>query len=283
MEKKDIETQNELKFDESLISSILNKQDLESLKDNLANLSSIASPKFKLGEEKEKEENGLMNSDKKGEKMLVKRTRRKRKAKAILPYNERTLADIIDDKISGKPTKADVRETLFKHFKAEKVKKKLKDIEVKKEEEENGGTEESEFLEDQDDKRTATLADFFSPKGPQSPKKAKKSKLPTKWDEDETKKFYKVLEIMGLDFTLMEQFFANRTRKQLLRKFHKEKKKNPKLVESTMEKHQKINDSKRRKYKTFLDSHHNNESQLFSENASSLDSLDNVIIFIGSI
>lgn len=68
----------------------------------------------------------------------------------------------------------------------------------------------------------------------------KKRLSPAKWGEDETRQFYRILQLIGMDFTVMEQFFPKRTRKQLLRKFHKEKKKNPKQIERAIENNQKM-------------------------------------------
>lgn len=81
---------------------------------------------------------------------------------------------------------------------------------------------------------------------------SKQKKAQTKWEDQESVMFYKALELIGLDFTLMEQFFQNRSRKQLLRKFHKEKKKNPNAIEQALSKHQSTTDSKSRRYKNFL-------------------------------
>ena len=107
------------------------------------------------------------------------------------------------------------------------------------------------------------------------PRKSRRKKVPTKWDQKETKKFFKALELIGLDFTLMEQFFTQRTRKQLLRKFHKEKKKNSEEVERALERHQRNNESKTKRYRRFLEGYEKGSMNM-SENDSSLDSLDQV-------
>ena len=60
---------------------------------------------------------------------------------------------------------------------------------------------------------------------------------PKKWSEKETKLFYKGLEMFGTDFSLIETLFSQRNKKQLLRKFHKEKKRDPSIVQLTLERH----------------------------------------------
>lgn len=52
-----------------------------------------------------------------------------------------------------------------------------------------------------------------------------------KWTEDETRKFYKSLEIFGADFSLIAKLFPTRNRDQLKNKFNKEEKTNSKKID----------------------------------------------------
>lgn len=103
----------------------------------------------------------------------------------------------------------------------------------------------------------------------------KKRLAPARWSDTETKQFYRILQLIGMDFTVMEQFFPKRNRKQLLRKFHKEKKNNPKEVERALQNNQKINGTaNKEKFKWLMD---NSIDLKFSDtNSSSFDSTDQV-------
>lgn len=104
----------------------------------------------------------------------------------------------------------------------------------------------------------------------------KKRLAPARWSDTETKQFYRILQLIGMDFTVMEQFFPKRNRKQLLRKFHKEKKNNPKEVERALQNNQKINGTaNKEKFKWLMD---NSIDLKFSDtNSSSFDSTDQMI------
>ena len=52
-----------------------------------------------------------------------------------------------------------------------------------------------------------------------------------KWTEEETKLFYKALELFGLDFTFLTIVLGPRKREEIKRKYLKEKKENPKEIE----------------------------------------------------
>jgi len=52
-----------------------------------------------------------------------------------------------------------------------------------------------------------------------------------KWTEQETKKFYRALELFGTDFSLVAQLFPNRNRMQIKNKFLKEEKTSPKKID----------------------------------------------------
>lgn len=55
------------------------------------------------------------------------------------------------------------------------------------------------------------------------------------WGIEETRQFYRSLGSCGTDFTLMQAFFPNRTRKQLKTKFYREEKQHPELVRRALE------------------------------------------------
>lgn len=55
-----------------------------------------------------------------------------------------------------------------------------------------------------------------------------------KWDEKETKQFYKVLRQCGTDFSLMETFLPGRTRKEIKNKYRKEERLHRELIEETL-------------------------------------------------
>jgi len=59
----------------------------------------------------------------------------------------------------------------------------------------------------------------------------KRKKEPSKqWSKNETLKFYKCLMNLGTDFSMIGQYFPNRTRTQIKRKYKTEEKKNPQLI-----------------------------------------------------
>lgn len=64
----------------------------------------------------------------------------------------------------------------------------------------------------------------------------KKNLHTNKWDDEETKLFYKALECFGTDFSLLEIVLTPRSREQVKNKFRKEEKENPLKVESALKK-----------------------------------------------
>lgn len=62
-------------------------------------------------------------------------------------------------------------------------------------------------------------------------KKHKRSKY---WTTDETLRFYKALNTLGTDFTLMCELFPDRTRRELKMKFNKEEKINRTLIDKAL-------------------------------------------------
>jgi len=65
-----------------------------------------------------------------------------------------------------------------------------------------------------------------------------------KWTEEETRKFYRALELFGTDFSLITKLFPNRNRNQIKNKFLKEEKVSRKKIDSVF---QQQNTSKLRK------------------------------------
>ena len=66
----------------------------------------------------------------------------------------------------------------------------------------------------------------------------KRRKKPFKWSDKDTNTFYKCLEIFGTDFSMISEILNNKTQRQLLRKFHKEKKRDAQRVNLALEKHE---------------------------------------------
>lgn len=58
----------------------------------------------------------------------------------------------------------------------------------------------------------------------------KRIKRTKEWSKDETLRFYKALNTIGTDFTLMCELFPNRTRRELKMKFKKEERLNQALI-----------------------------------------------------
>lgn len=68
-----------------------------------------------------------------------------------------------------------------------------------------------------------------------------KEKTPTpKWDDEETKLFYKVLSMCGTDFSMISKFFPKRTRKMIANKFRNEQMKNHDKVMACIEEHKPL-------------------------------------------
>ena len=62
----------------------------------------------------------------------------------------------------------------------------------------------------------------------------RKSKKPQKWSENDTDWFYTCMEIFGQDFQRIRSILSHKTLRQVLRKFKKEKKRNPLKVEQAL-------------------------------------------------
>ena len=62
-------------------------------------------------------------------------------------------------------------------------------------------------------------------------KKKSKSKW---WTEHDLWILYKGLVLFGTDFSSIEPLLANKNRTQIINKFHREEKKNPKIIEEAL-------------------------------------------------
>lgn len=65
----------------------------------------------------------------------------------------------------------------------------------------------------------------------------KRQKRTKEWPHDETVKFYRCLNTIGTDFSLMLNLFPNRSRRDLKLKFKKEERTNPHLIDKAVLKH----------------------------------------------
>ncbi|KMR00325.1 transcription factor tfiiib component b -like protein [Lasius niger] len=69
----------------------------------------------------------------------------------------------------------------------------------------------------------------------------KKHKRSKDWPKWETLKFYRVLNVVGTDFLLMQTLFPNRTRQEIKQKYKKEERVNRQLIEKALKYHQEFN------------------------------------------
>ncbi|KAM0733048.1 Transcription factor TFIIIB component B''-like protein [Formica fusca] len=68
----------------------------------------------------------------------------------------------------------------------------------------------------------------------------KKHKRRKEWPRWETLKFYRVLNVVGTDFLLMQTLFPNRTRQEIKQKYKKEERVNRQLIEKALKYHQEF-------------------------------------------
>lgn len=71
----------------------------------------------------------------------------------------------------------------------------------------------------------------------------KKRHIAKRWTKKETKKFYKALAMIGIDFFLISQLFPKRTRLEIKKKFQKEERMNRPLVERVLKGNIKLDPS----------------------------------------
>lgn len=67
-----------------------------------------------------------------------------------------------------------------------------------------------------------------------------KHKRSKDWPKWETLKFYRVLNVVGTDFLLMQTLFPNRTRQEIKQKYKKEERINRDLIEKALKYHQEF-------------------------------------------
>ncbi len=98
----------------------------------------------------------------------------------------------------------------------------------------------------------------------------KQRKKPLKWSDQDTKTFYKCLEVFGTDFSMIKEVLTHMTQRQVVRKFHKEKKRNPAFVDAALQLHETNLISKDSKSYSFLENLfiQTSDSEFFSENNS---------------
>ncbi|XP_077267941.1 transcription factor TFIIIB component B'' homolog Bdp1 isoform X3 [Temnothorax americanus] len=68
----------------------------------------------------------------------------------------------------------------------------------------------------------------------------KKHKRSKEWPKWETFKFYRVLNVVGTDFLLMQAHFPNRSRQEIKQKYKKEERVNRQLIEKALKYHQEF-------------------------------------------
>ena len=81
----------------------------------------------------------------------------------------------------------------------------------------------------------------------------RRRKKPLRWSENETNTFYKCLEFFGKDFEMIASVFHNKRKRQILRKFHKERKRYPEQVRLSLQKHESNQIQKTCKESTFFE------------------------------
>lgn len=104
--------------------------------------------------------------------------------------------------------------------------------------------------------------------------KKRKRKKPQRWSEQDTTTFYKCLEFFGEDFQMIKGVLTHKTKRQLLRKFHKEKKKNLIKIQESLNKHENNLIEKNSLCNSFFNNVFQNtsgEEDLFSDGDDSLD------------
>jgi hypothetical protein len=82
--------------------------------------------------------------------------------------------------------------------------------------------------------------------------KNSRRKKPLRWSENETNTFYKCLEFFGRDFEMITSVFQNKRKRQIIRKFHKERKRYPERVQMSLQKHDSNQIEKTYKDNTFF-------------------------------
>ena len=81
----------------------------------------------------------------------------------------------------------------------------------------------------------------------------RRRKKPLKWSEQDTNTFYRCLEVFGTDFSMMAEVLSHKTQRQLLRKYHKEKKRDLVRVNGALERHESNLIKRDSRAKSFLE------------------------------
>ena len=98
----------------------------------------------------------------------------------------------------------------------------------------------------------------------------KQRRKPLNWSDQDTKTFYKCLEVFGTDFAMVKEVLSHMTHRQIARKFHKEKKRNTVFVDAALQVHETNLISKDSKSYSFLENIfvQTSDSDFFSDNNS---------------
>lgn len=81
----------------------------------------------------------------------------------------------------------------------------------------------------------------------------KRSRKPQKWTDEDTSTFYKCLEIFGMDFAMISEVLSHKTQRQILRKFHKERKRDPTKIDMILQNHESNLIQKDMRARSFLE------------------------------
>ena len=81
----------------------------------------------------------------------------------------------------------------------------------------------------------------------------KPSKKPQKWSELDTNTFYRCLEIFGMDFSMIAEVLSQKTQRQILRKFKRERKREPDKIDAALARHKSNYIERDARTKSFLD------------------------------
>ena len=105
-----------------------------------------------------------------------------------------------------------------------------------------------------------------------------------KWTDKETKLFYRLLSIFGTDFSMISLLMSkNRTRSQIINKFHKEEKENSCRVEDALKAHRKCDTKIVKRYiKQFGLNNKNDTDPLRRKSSEQSQNLDSLVFNRGS-
>jgi len=98
-----------------------------------------------------------------------------------------------------------------------------------------------------------------------------------KWKEKDTRLFYKALSLFGTDFSMVALLFKGRDRSQLINKYHKEERDDPKRVEAALRQHRQGSSKVLKRCNNILAAPPTEVRRIRGGSGSSLDSLDELI------